>query len=54
MWSGQATDYFAPTNWKNLDNADLDMSGTGPLVVDAVKGRIIVAGDNKVYVYKPM
>jgi len=27
------SDYFAPKNWLNLDNADLDM-GTGPIVFD--------------------
>jgi hypothetical protein len=31
----QAVDYFAPNNWQALDGADLDLSGSGPLVIDA-------------------
>ena len=30
--SGQTTDYFTPTNWTALDNADTDLGGTAPLV----------------------
>ena len=30
-----AADYFAPYNWQDLDNADVDLSGSGPLVIDA-------------------
>lgn len=53
-YSGQATDYFAPTNWKALDNADLDLSGTGPLVVDApgfTPPTLVVAFGKDGYVY---
>jgi hypothetical protein len=28
-------DFYSPSNWQALDQADLDMSGSGPLVIDA-------------------
>ncbi len=31
----QPADYFAPYNWQDLDNGDVDISGSGPLVIDA-------------------
>ena len=31
----QSADYFAPNNWQALDNGDIDLSGSGPLVVDS-------------------
>jgi len=34
MFSGQTRDFFAPTNWMSLDASDLDLGGSGPLVVD--------------------
>jgi hypothetical protein len=34
-FSGQTRDFFTPTNWAALDAADLDLSGSGALVVDA-------------------
>jgi hypothetical protein len=33
-FTGNAPDYWAPTNWKALDNADLDIGGSGPLLLD--------------------
>jgi len=33
-FSNQPADYFAPSNWKALDNGDIDLGGTNPLVVD--------------------
>jgi len=34
-FSGQTRDFFAPTNWPQLDAADLDLGGSGSLVVEA-------------------
>src|SRR5262249_22505433 len=33
--SQNATDYFAPTNWSQLDAADIDLGGSGPVIFDA-------------------
>jgi len=35
VFSGQSADEFAPANWSYLDKNDIDMSGSGPLVIDA-------------------
>ncbi len=32
-FSGQNADYFTPTNWAALDNADTDIGGTAPVIV---------------------
>jgi hypothetical protein len=34
-FSGQNSDYFAPTNWLDLDNADLDLGGSGTILFSA-------------------
>jgi hypothetical protein len=34
FWSGQTTDYWAPTNWFNLDNGDTDLGGVSAMLVD--------------------
>src|SRR5215475_3778722 len=34
IFSGSTSDYWAPLNWLNLDNSDLDLGGSGPLLVD--------------------
>jgi len=34
VWSGQPTDYWAPTNWLNLDNVDLDLGGCSATLID--------------------
>jgi len=34
-FTGQTADYFAPHNFVDLDNGDVDISGSGPLVIDA-------------------
>ena len=31
----QNADLYAPANWQDLDNGDVDLSGSGPLVIDA-------------------
>jgi hypothetical protein len=33
-FSGLTNDYWAPTNWLSLDSRDLDIGGTGPLLVN--------------------
>jgi hypothetical protein len=33
-FSGATTDFFSPSNWSYLDQNDLDLGGTGPVVVD--------------------
>ena len=34
-FGGVAADYFVPYDWQSLDNGDVDLSGSGPLVIDA-------------------
>ena len=33
-WTGQPTDYWAPTNWLSLDNSDTDMGGVSATVIN--------------------
>jgi PQQ enzyme repeat len=54
IFSGDPSDYWVPTNWFDLDNADLDLGGSGPLLVDvpdATPFHLIVAmgKDGKAY-----
>jgi hypothetical protein len=34
VFSGNASDYWAPTNWFNLDNGDTDLGGCGAVLID--------------------
>ena len=34
VFSGSTNDFFAPSNWPQLDQQDLDLAGTEPLLVD--------------------
>lgn len=34
VFSGMANDYWAPTDWMNLDAGDNDIGGSGPVLVD--------------------
>jgi PQQ enzyme-like repeat protein len=34
LWSGQPTDYWAPTNWFSLDNGDTDLGGVSATLID--------------------
>ena len=34
IWTGQPTDYWAPTNWLHLDNTDTDLGGVSATVID--------------------
>ena len=33
-WTGQPTDYWAPTNWFSLDNGDVDLGGVSAMLID--------------------
>src|SRR5438874_4338860 len=33
-WTGQPTDYWAPTNWFSLDNSDTELGGVSATVID--------------------
>jgi outer membrane protein assembly factor BamB len=37
-WTGMPTDYWAPTNWLNLDNHDTDLGGVSATVIDVPGG----------------
>ncbi|BDG09203.1 hypothetical protein [Anaeromyxobacter paludicola] len=52
--AGAAPDHFAPANWKELDEGDVDLGGTAPLPVDlpgATPSKLVVAlgKDGKAY-----
>src|SRR5438876_1853169 len=34
IWTGQPTDYWAPTNWFSLDNSDTDLGGVSATMID--------------------
>jgi hypothetical protein len=34
FWTGMTTDYWAPTNWFNLDNGDTDLGGVSAMLID--------------------
>jgi hypothetical protein len=33
-WTGQPTDYWAPTNWFSLDGSDTDLGGVSAMLID--------------------
>jgi hypothetical protein len=46
VFSGLTNDYWAPTNWPALDGADLDIGGSGALLVDvpgATPSKLVVS-----------
>ena len=46
IFSGNTSDYWAPTNWLQLDGGDQDLGSSGPLLVDvpgATPSRLVVA-----------
>jgi len=54
-FSGNASDYYAPSNWEDLDNNDTDLGGASEVVLDmpgAQYPHLIVAGgkDGNLYV----
>jgi hypothetical protein len=34
IFTGSPSDYWAPTNWLSLDNGDIDLGGSGPVLLD--------------------
>jgi hypothetical protein len=45
-FSGNPTDFFAPSNWLTLDSADLDLGGEAPILIDvpgATPSQLVVA-----------
>src|SRR5436190_462777 len=36
IFSGNPTDYWAPTNWLSLDNGDIDLGGCGAVLIDVL------------------
>jgi PQQ enzyme repeat len=54
IFSGDSSDYWAPTNWLDLDNQNLDLGSSGPVLVDvpgATPSSLVVAmgKDRKAY-----
>src|SRR5437867_2530557 len=54
-WTGQPTDYWAPTNWVSLDNSDTDLGGVSATVIDvpgATPSQLVLAlgKDSNAYV----
>ena len=46
IFSGQPTDYWAPTNWQQLDNGDTDLGGVSATLVNvpgATPSRLVFA-----------
>jgi hypothetical protein len=53
VFSGLAPDYYTPSDWKTLDDGDVDLGGSGPVLVDSsALGQLAIAlGKNgKIYV----
>lgn len=53
-FSGSSADYFAPGDWQALDAGDVDLGGTGPVLLDvpgATPSRLLVGlgKDGKIY-----
>jgi hypothetical protein len=54
IFSGNSTDYWAPNNWQDLDDFDLDLGGSGALLVDvpgATPSSLVVALGKDGYAY---
>jgi outer membrane protein assembly factor BamB len=46
VFSGRPSDYWSPLNWQTLDAQDLDLGGSGPLLVDlpgATPSQLVIA-----------
>ena len=44
IFSGNSSDYWAPTNWLQLDQGDQDVGASGPLLVDVPAGNALSSG----------
>jgi hypothetical protein len=54
IFSGNPSDYWAPTNWLQLDQGDVDLGASGPLLVDvpgATPSHLVVAMGKDEYAY---
>ncbi len=54
VFSGRQADYFTPADWHELDDYDLDLGGTGPVIVDVPGSRpsrllVGLGKDGKIY-----
>jgi hypothetical protein len=51
-FSGQTSDYFHPKTWQALDNGDLDLGATGPVLFDLGSSHYVtvVSKDSTIYV----
>ncbi|PYL13442.1 MAG: hypothetical protein DMF48_00165 [Verrucomicrobia bacterium] len=59
VFSGNPIDYWAPTNWLQLDNGDTDLGGCGPVVITingATPSQLVLAlgKDGKAYLLNRM
>jgi hypothetical protein len=46
LFSGNPVDYFTPSNWKKLDSGDVDLGGSGPVLIDvpgATPSQLVIA-----------
>ena len=53
-FSGKTTDYYAPTNWKTLDNGDQDLGGASEVLFDmpaSSKPHLVVVGGKDTNLY---
>jgi hypothetical protein len=53
-FSNLPADYFTPSNWQTLDSGDLDLGGTGPVILDvpgSAPGQLLIGlgKDGKIY-----
>ena len=54
IFSGNSSDYWAPTDWLQLDSGDVDLGSSGPLLVDvpgATPSQLVVAMSKGGYAY---
>jgi hypothetical protein len=45
-FSGNPADYFTPSNWRKLDDGDVDLGGSGPVLIDvpgATPSQLVIA-----------